>query len=174
MLLRPPGSSPCRRQKVLLSPSVAARIGVLLLWGRCFVVEVPCSSVWSSILRSGAGPVRQLAKLGSAAYDGVHPCDFSHTHPKAAGRLGTAGDAGPASAAQQCTQCSTTHLADNGRETCAKHGIRPYTARQYRIPPFGGRTRHTTPSFVGATRSTTKGETDAPSAISGPQQRPQH
>ena len=34
-----------------------ARIGLLLLWGRCVVVEVPCTSIWSSILRSGAGPV---------------------------------------------------------------------------------------------------------------------
>ena len=79
---------------------------------------------------------------------------------------------GPASAAQQCTQYSTTQLADNGRETCTKHGIGPHTARQYYIPPFGGRTRHTTPSFIGATRSTTKGGTDAPSAISGSQQEP--
>ena len=104
--------------------------------------------------------------------DGVYPNQFSRTHPKAAGRFGTAGDAGPASAAQQGTQCSTTQLADNGRETCTKPGIGPYTTRQHRNPPFGGRTRHTTPSFIGATRSTTKGETDAPSAISGSQQEP--
>ena len=96
--------------------------------------------------------------------DGVYPNQFSRTHPKAAGRFGAAGDARPASAAQQCTQCSTTRLADNGRETCAKPGIGPHS------PP--ARTRHTTPSFIGATRSTTKGETDAPSVMSGSQQEP--
>ena len=73
---------------------------------------------------------------------GVHPGQFSHTHPKAAGRFGTAGDAGPASAAQQCAQYSTTRRADNGRETCAEHGIGPHAARQHYIPPFEGRTRH--------------------------------
>ena len=57
---------------------------------------------------------------------GVHPGQFSHTHPKAAGRFGTAGDTGPASAAQQCTQHSTTRRADNGRRTCTEHGLGPY------------------------------------------------
>ena len=40
-------AGPCRRQKVLLSPSVAAKIGLLLHSGRRVVVEVPCSSIWS-------------------------------------------------------------------------------------------------------------------------------
>ena len=101
---------------------------------------------------------------------GVHPGQFSYTHPKAAGRFGTAGDAGPANTAQQCTQHSTTRRADNGKGTCTEHGIGPHTARQHHITPFGGRTRYTTPTSIGATRSTTKGETDAPSALSGSQQ----
>ena len=53
---------------------------------------------------------------------GVHPGQFSHTHPKAAGRFGADGDAGPAGAAQQCTQYSTTRRADNGRETAQSMG----------------------------------------------------
>ena len=87
---------------------------------------------------------------------GVHPGQFSHTHPKAAGRLGTAGDAGPASAAQQCAQYSTTRRADNGQGDLRRAWDRPHAARQHYLPPFGGRTRRTTPTFVGATRSTKK------------------
>ena len=64
---------------------------------------------------------------------GVHPGQFSYTHPKAAGRFGTAGNAGPANAAQQCAQHSTTRRADHGKGTCAEHGIGPYTARQRHI-----------------------------------------
>ena len=71
----------------------------------------------------------QLPAVQPTATDRVYPDQLSCTHPTAAGRLGTAGDAGPASTAQQRTQCSTAQLADNGRETCTKHGPGPSTAR---------------------------------------------
>ena len=103
---------------------------------------------------------------------GVHPGQFSLTHAKTAGRFGSAGDAGPASTAQQCTQHPAAWPSDRGRGTCAKHRRGPHTAHQHHATPFGDRARSTAPTLIRATRSTTKGETDAPSALQGPQQKP--
>ena len=104
--------------------------------------------------------------------DGVHPGQFSLAHPKTAGRFGSAGDAGSASTTQQRTQHSAAWPSDRNRGTCTKRRRGLHTAYQRRTTSFGDRTGGAAPPSFRTTHSTTKGETDAPSALHRPQQEP--